>query len=182
MRGGLITGDLSLFRVSVTNRQTRVRPDCVQNVRDDKQLPFYGGCLCSWHAVLYTLQRQAACTEEVWAGWCREAKAFPASSSVISSGVACHLHQIRSWVYGGDISPIICPVFIEVRVSTKKTTCRFILNHLFEKKHVFVASCTVSGISWDGSEILLICVDWALGLINWFHQFEVIPVLVGRFS
>lgn len=164
MRGELITGDFSLFRVSAANRQTRVRPDCVQNVRDDKQLPFY-------HAVLNTLQRQAACTEEVWAGWCREAKAFPASSSVISSGVTCHLHQMRSWVYGGDISPIIWPVFIEVRVSTKKRTCRFILNHLFEKKHVFVASSTVSGISWDGSEILLICVDWAVGLINWFHQF-----------
>lgn len=120
MRGGLITGDFSLFRVSVTNRQTRVRPDCVQNVRDDKRLPFYGGCLRSWYAVLNALQRQAACTEEVWAGWCREAKAFPATSSVISSGVTCHLHQMRSRVYGGDISPIIWPVFIEVRVSTKK--------------------------------------------------------------
>lgn len=40
MRGGLITGDISLYRLAATNRQTRVRPDFVQNFRKGQMTAF----------------------------------------------------------------------------------------------------------------------------------------------
>lgn len=40
MRGGLITGDISLYRLAATNRQTRVRPDFVQNCRKGQTTAF----------------------------------------------------------------------------------------------------------------------------------------------
>lgn len=56
MRGGLITGDISLYRLAATNRQTHVRPDFVQNFRKGQMTSFTVAVFLLDMQLLITLQ------------------------------------------------------------------------------------------------------------------------------
>lgn len=91
MRGRQITGHFSLFRVSVTNRQTRVRPDCVQNIENKKQKQdfLYSRCLCtktcsSWYFVEASCVHQGGVSRVM-----QRSKRFPASFVEINTSVRC---------------------------------------------------------------------------------------------
>lgn len=56
MRGGLITGDISLYRLAATNRQTRVRPDFVQNFKKGQMTAFTVAVFLLDMQLLITLQ------------------------------------------------------------------------------------------------------------------------------